>query len=99
MGSPQRGSLPLRHKGASDGVTRLPLCSSDEIVHALERAGFRPARSAKGTHLAMSKEIGGRTVTTVVILGKREVPRGTLQGILRLAEISPGEFTTLLRKR
>ena len=36
----------------------------------------------------MSKEIGGRTVTTVVILGKREVPRGTLHGIIRLAEIS-----------
>jgi predicted RNA binding protein YcfA (HicA-like mRNA interferase family) len=47
----------------------------------------------------MSKEIGGRTVTTVVILGRREVPRGTLRGILRLAEISPAEFTALLRKR
>jgi predicted RNA binding protein YcfA (HicA-like mRNA interferase family) len=49
--------------------------------------------------MAMSREIGGRTITTVVILGKREVPRGTLDGILRLAEISPAEFTALLRKR
>jgi predicted RNA binding protein YcfA (HicA-like mRNA interferase family) len=47
----------------------------------------------------MSRDIGGRTVTTVVILGKREVPRGTLHGIIRLAEISPEEFTTLLRRR
>jgi predicted RNA binding protein YcfA (HicA-like mRNA interferase family) len=47
----------------------------------------------------MSKEVGGRTVTTIVIVGKREVPRGTLRGILRLAEISPAEFTALLKKR
>jgi len=47
----------------------------------------------------MWKQIGGRTITTVVILGKREVPRGTLRGILRLAEISPAEFTALLGKR
>lgn len=97
MGPSQGGSLPLRCESASGGVTKLPLCSSDEIVHALERAGFRPARSARGTHLAMSKQIGGRTITTVVILGKREVPRGTLEGILRLAEISPAEFTALLK--
>ena len=56
-------------------MTRLPLCSSDEIVHALERAGFRLTRPARGTHLAMSRDVGGRTVTTVVILGKREVPQ------------------------
>jgi len=45
----------------------------------------------------MEKQIGGRTITTVVPLGKREVPRGTLRGILRLAEMSQVEFRKHLR--
>ncbi|TET95283.1 MAG: type II toxin-antitoxin system HicA family toxin [Dehalococcoidia bacterium] len=77
-------------------MSRLPLCSSAEIVRALQRAGFRKAHSS-GSHQTMEKQIGGRTITTVVPLGKREVPRGTLRGILRLAEMSQVEFRKHLR--
>lgn len=78
-------------------MSKLPLCSSDEVIRALERAGFRPVRRSRGAHLAMSKRVGDRVVTTVVVLGKREVPRGTLRNILRLAELSNEQFVALLR--
>lgn len=79
-------------------MARLPLCSSNQIVHALRRAGFRPASSSSGSHLTMEKKIARRTVVTVVVMGKREVPRGTLRGILRLAELTNREFIELLKR-
>jgi predicted RNA binding protein YcfA (HicA-like mRNA interferase family) len=45
----------------------------------------------------MEKQLAAKTITTVVPLGKREVPRGTLRGILRLAEMSQVEFRKHLR--
>ena len=77
-------------------MSRLPLCSSDEIIRALRRAGFQKAHSS-GSHQTMEKRLGSKTITTVVPLGKREVPRGTLHGILRLAEMSQAEFHRHLR--
>jgi predicted RNA binding protein YcfA (HicA-like mRNA interferase family) len=44
----------------------------------------------------MQRQTARRTITTVVIMGKKEVPRGTLRGILRLAEMSNREFIELL---
>jgi len=46
----------------------------------------------------MEKKAGRLTIITVVIMGKREVPRGTLRGILRLAELTNTEFIELLRR-
>ncbi len=40
---------------------------------------------------------GGKDVTSVV-LGKKEIPRGTLKGILELARVTHAEFTAALRK-
>jgi predicted RNA binding protein YcfA (HicA-like mRNA interferase family) len=77
-------------------VSRLPLCSSAEIVRALQRAGFQKAHSS-GSHQTMEKQLGGKTITTVVPLAKHEVARGTLRGILRLAAMSQAEFRRHLR--
>jgi len=75
----------------------LPLCSSEKIVKALERAGFRPARRSKGSHQAFIKETAERKYITIVVLGKKEVPRGTLRAILERAGLSVEEFRKLLR--
>ena len=40
----------------------------------------------------------GTKDVTVVILGRKEVPRGTLRDILRLANVSDDEFLRALRK-
>ena len=77
-------------------MARLPLCSSQQIIRALERAGFQPASPSSGSHLPMKKRIGRRTVNTVVVLGKQQVPKGTLRKILRLAQLTNEEFISLL---
>jgi predicted RNA binding protein YcfA (HicA-like mRNA interferase family) len=76
---------------------KIPLCSSDKIVKALKRAGFQPARHSKGSHQAFVKETAERKYITIVILGKKEVPRGTLKSILDQAGLSVEEFTKYLR--
>jgi len=69
----------------------------------LERAGFRAARSShsrkKGSsHRTYVRErSGGRKDVTVVVLGKRQVPRGTLGNILRLANLAEPDFERHLR--
>ncbi|HYU20455.1 MAG TPA: type II toxin-antitoxin system HicA family toxin [Chloroflexota bacterium] len=76
---------------------RLPLCSSREVVRALERAGFRPARRSKGSHQTFVLQRPERKFITVVPLGKKEIPRGTLDDILKLAGLTVEEFLQLLR--
>ncbi len=75
----------------------LPPCSSEQIVKALERAGFRPARRAKGSHQAFVRETPERKYITTVVLGKRQVPRGTLRKILELAGLSADELRRMLQ--
>ncbi len=41
---------------------------------------------------------GGAKDVTVVVLGKKEIPRGTLRDILRLGNVSDVEFLRALRK-
>ncbi|TAK20745.1 MAG: addiction module toxin, HicA family [Chloroflexota bacterium] len=53
--------------------------------------------SRAGSHRTYRKYLPHeqRHLTTVVVLGKREVPRGTLQRILELAEMSHERFRLL----
>jgi len=78
----------------------VPLCSSRQIVNALRRAGFVPARGAVGDHQAFVRDLpDGRRLTAIVLIGQREVPRGTLRKILQQAELSVEEFMALLYRR
>jgi len=79
-------------------MMRLPLCSSDEIISALRKDGFRPKRKSKrGSHQVFTKRLStGHTRVVPVPLGKKEVPRGTLTSILRLAGIPRERFMELL---
>lgn len=76
---------------------QLPLCSSNEVIAALERLTFERRRKSKGSHQAMVRDRGGHKDITIVPLGKREIPRGTLKSILRLGNVTPGEFMKALR--
>jgi len=74
-------------------MSKLPLLTSDEIINALLRGGFEIARKSKGSHqtLKRARKLGGTDVT-VVPIGRKEIPRGTLQSILKLANVEVEEF-------
>jgi len=78
-------------------MTQLPLLSSNQIISALKRAGFKEARKSSGTHQAFVKDLGDKKITTIVVLGKKEVPIGTLKSIIKLAEMSDEEFLSYVK--
>lgn len=69
----------------------LPVASGDEVRSALERAGWTFERQ-RGSHMVMSRP--GRR--SIVIPRERELPRGTLRGIIRDADLTVDEFRSLL---
>lgn len=73
---------------------KLPRINCQELIRALERAGFAKKRQ-KGSHLHMWREADKKRVTIPVHKGKF-VPPGTLRAILRDADISIEEFRELL---
>jgi len=74
-------------------MSKLPLCSSDDVIGALHRGGFEKARRSKGSHQTLRRpREGGETDVTVVPIGKKEIPRGTLRSILKLANVTIEEF-------
>ena len=77
---------------------RLPLCSSAQVVSALGRLGCYPGKAKSSSHQSFHRRISdGRVVTAPVVLGKKEVPRGTLRSILALLEIPAEQFMGVLR--
>jgi predicted RNA binding protein YcfA (HicA-like mRNA interferase family) len=81
-----------------EGPTRIPLCSSTQITATLRRLGCYPGAARRGSHLAYHRRRSdGHILTAPVVLGKREVSRGTLRSILELLEISLDEFMEALR--
>ncbi len=66
-------------------------------MRALRKAGFAPARPAKGSHQAWERSSDGRTNTAIVVLNKKQIPRGTLRRILRQAEMTEDELISLLK--
>jgi predicted RNA binding protein YcfA (HicA-like mRNA interferase family) len=73
---------------------KFPRIDCQELIRALERAGFVKKRQ-KGSHLHMWREADKKRVTVPVHKGKI-VPPGTLRAILRDADISFEEFRELL---
>jgi len=65
--------------------------SGKEVVKILCRDFGFFVVSQKGSHVKLRKIVGRRTLTTVVPLHK-ELARGTIFGILELAEISEEDF-------
>lgn len=78
--------------------SKLPLISSRQLTRALERLDATQSADSppKGSHAAFFREVEGRTLTAIVVLGKREIARGTLQDILFSLDIGLKEFTEVL---
>ncbi|MYC38028.1 MAG: addiction module toxin, HicA family [Chloroflexi bacterium] len=77
--------------------SRLPRCSSNELINALYRLGCYRGRATRGSHQLFHRDADGRTLTGVVVLGKREVPRRTLRNVLEQLQISPEDLRDALR--
>ena len=75
---------------------KFPRVTCDELIRVLKKAGFVEKRQ-KGSHLTMFRESDKRRATVPIHAG-REVPIGTLRGILRDADISADNFRALLKK-
>jgi predicted RNA binding protein YcfA (HicA-like mRNA interferase family) len=68
--------------------------SGQEAVRALERLGFRQART-RGSHVVMKKETPEGPVGCVIPL-HRVLAIGTLRSALRQAHVAPDEFLAVL---
>jgi len=75
-------------------LPKLPRLPARQIIRALERSGLRHVRQ-RGSHAILTDPLTGRTVV-VPDYGSREVPIGTLKGILRQARLTAQEFIDLL---
>jgi len=74
----------------------LPLVSSDEVMAALTRLDCYCPRVADGSHLAVCRRVGDRTLTQPVPQDKNPILRGTLATILKGLGISEDEFLIAL---
>ncbi len=69
------------------------LFSSDEIINALVRCGFEPTGRRGKNHQTLKRQRADvRPDVTVVPIGKKEIPKGTLEGILELANVEYEDF-------
>ena len=73
---------------------KLPVISGQDLIRALEKAGFQSIRQ-RGSHVVLQKRDAPRTLTTVVPT-HRELATGTLRAILRQAEVTPEDLAKLL---
>lgn len=79
-------------------MSKQRLFSSDEIIKALKRGGFEAAQKSKGGHLTLKRKRANKGHdVTVVPLGKRKIPRGTFDNILKLADIEYNAFLDLAK--
>ena len=74
----------------------LPLVSSEKVMAALLKLACYCPRVADGSHLAVCRCVGDKTLTQPVPQGKKVVLRTTLATILKGLEISEEEFLIAL---
>ena len=74
---------------------RLPAVKPREVVSALQKAGWYVHRQ-KGRHLVMHKT--GHPNVVVIPMHTRDVPKGTLRGILADTELGIAAFIDLLKR-
>ena len=73
-------------------MTKLPVVSGRDCVRALQRAGFL-LRRQEGSHMILRRD---SPFAQVVVPDHKELDRGTLRAILRMAGIGIEEFNHLL---
>ena len=75
-------------------MPKLPVVKTRELTRVLRRLGFFP-HHAVGSHLQM-KHVDGRRITIPVHAGK-DVPHGTLRGIISDLDMTVEEFIKALK--
>ncbi len=73
-------------------MSKLPRISGRECVKALEKFGFYFKRQ-EGSHIILRRD---NPFAQVVVPDHKELDRGTLRAIIRLAGIGTDEFVKLL---
>jgi len=73
-------------------VPKLPVISGAEAVRAFQRAGWRVDRQ-RGSHVVLLKS---GHIASLSVPQHRELAPGTLRALIRTAEMSVGDFVTLL---
>ncbi|HEV2351739.1 MAG TPA: type II toxin-antitoxin system HicA family toxin [Terriglobia bacterium] len=71
---------------------KLRVLSGKEVCAILERHGFVEVRR-RGSHIIMQKNVPDGTVT-VPVPDHKELRIGTLQSIIRMSGVPPGESET-----
>ena len=74
-------------------MSKLPSLTGNEVIKALQRAGFELAR-VKGSHHILAHPDGRRTV--VPVHAKETIGTGLLSQILRDCQLTKNEFSDLL---
>ncbi len=74
---------------------RLPMLKGDEVISALERAGFTVVR-IKGSHHMLEHAIDPKRRTTVPVQGGKDIKRGLLRKILDDVGLTDEEFRDLI---
>lgn len=74
-------------------MPRLPVLSGKKLVRILERAGFTFQRQ-NSSHVLMEHADG--RITTVPVHGGKDLPKGTLRGILRDIEITSDQLREMM---
>ena len=72
-------------------MSRLPPVSCDDVVKAFEQTGWIVKR--RGNHVIMTKP---GSIASLSIPNHREIAKGTLRKLIRLAGLTVEEFTQLL---
>ena len=75
-------------------MASLPTLSGREVVAVFEKLGWKIARQ-RGSHIILVKE---RQIATLSIPDHKEVAKGTLRSLIRLARLTVDEFVTASRK-
>ena len=76
-------------------MTRLPAVKQNDVIRALEKAGFVVVRIKGSHHILIHRDHPAR-ITNVPGHGSHDLPRGTLRAIIRQAGLTIEEFVALL---
>lgn len=78
-------------------MPKLPVIKDRELIRVLQKLGFFEHRERGTSYLVFAHSDGRRT--TVSRHPGKDMPAGTLRGILRDIQVTPEQFAVFLKKR
>jgi predicted RNA binding protein YcfA (HicA-like mRNA interferase family) len=74
-------------------MPKLPILSGKNMARVLAQNGFVVCRQSS-SHILLEHPDG--KITTIPVHGNKDLPKGTIRGILRDIEMTPEQFRNLL---